>query len=335
MRIHFYNPPCYFSLDSYQNTIGKVVEFLKLTPGVSSIFQVGTISNPGISDIDLLVVFNDGVRCNIDPIQQLGKKEQYLLPHGVFGISSGMFHESLAFGFFQNFKALYGKEVELVPFANDGENKKKLEQQIAVEFLLLNWIKKTIELTYRIVNVRSMLLSTKSIMIDLQFLGISSGSLFQLVQQIISVRNNWFAQPMTKCEMEEWNYQFHRELKNSLSAILIDHPPLLADHEEVKFSRHILWRRSKNLDVDHRGVFSPWPVHLLGQKYFHLLNRFNRFTFKFPYIRTKFSDIVAERNEFLRKMALNHYNYFPKFAPIGGNILSVFKSAEDAPINKN
>ncbi len=98
------NYPKYVPNSVYESAIGKVVETLRCQPGCVSIYQIGCTATPGISDIDILAVFEDGVRCNMNPLLSLSKKEKYLFTHSLFGCSRKYFHEAQKYTFFHNDK---------------------------------------------------------------------------------------------------------------------------------------------------------------------------------------------------------------------------------------
>ena len=49
----------YVPSDNYKILIDKIVDKLSKDVNVQSIFQVGSIKNPGISDLDLFCIFKD------------------------------------------------------------------------------------------------------------------------------------------------------------------------------------------------------------------------------------------------------------------------------------
>ena len=62
----------------YTSSIEQVVAELSNRPDVVSIYQVGSVKHPGISDVDLRVVFADDAVFDSDPRAKLGDDGRYL-----------------------------------------------------------------------------------------------------------------------------------------------------------------------------------------------------------------------------------------------------------------
>ena len=57
--MHFIRKPRYFPLIAYEKALLKMTERLKQVDGLIAIYQIGGLSTPGVSDIDILVVFEE------------------------------------------------------------------------------------------------------------------------------------------------------------------------------------------------------------------------------------------------------------------------------------
>ena len=60
----FYNYPKIHDFKDYDSAIESYINYIKKFPEVVSVYQIGSITVPGISDIDLVVVLNDAMLCN-------------------------------------------------------------------------------------------------------------------------------------------------------------------------------------------------------------------------------------------------------------------------------
>ena len=100
MSMYLTNFPRFVPVSSYDFAIQRMVQKLKRQDGVVCIFQIGSINSPGISDIDMLVVFEDGVECSLNPLEDLSKRERYLFSHNLFGVSKTNFSEAQRYTFF-------------------------------------------------------------------------------------------------------------------------------------------------------------------------------------------------------------------------------------------
>ena len=57
--------PQKFDEDAYHIAMDRQVQALSKVEGVKSIYQIGGLSTPGISDIDLVVVFEEGFKYDV------------------------------------------------------------------------------------------------------------------------------------------------------------------------------------------------------------------------------------------------------------------------------
>ena len=123
----------------YDKTIKKIVSDLSKEKCVLSLYQLGNVKHPGISDIDLLVIFRDKFIYKGDPLKNLTANERYLFPHRLFGIKNKFLTLSMDFSFFSNYKYLYGEKISTTNKLND-KDKTILKNQIAMEYLIKNYI---------------------------------------------------------------------------------------------------------------------------------------------------------------------------------------------------
>src|SRR3989344_869283 len=96
--------PRFVSITEYESAIEAMAGSLAKIPGVMTIYQIGGVSHPGISDIDLYAVFEDNAYCEIDPLQNLPNGYDYLFIHHIFGASAGNFAESQRYPFFHQYR---------------------------------------------------------------------------------------------------------------------------------------------------------------------------------------------------------------------------------------
>ena len=191
MKRYFIDHPVYYSLKDYTTTISSLIENIQKDEGIVSIYQIGHIANPGISDIDILVIFENDFKSMSNPLENSGEIEKYLLVHNLFGLSKDYFCEAQKYSFFHNYKIIYGQELEIGSNLNDSQID-IIKNQIALEYLLQFYVSFSIQKKYGIYKVRNILLSVKALMYDLEFLGIKGGSFHELINKILIMRENWF-----------------------------------------------------------------------------------------------------------------------------------------------
>jgi hypothetical protein len=63
---------------AYDNAIQKMAEWLMQFSEVLSVYQIGSVSQPGISDIDMVAVFKDDASFPAQPLEILNVHERQL-----------------------------------------------------------------------------------------------------------------------------------------------------------------------------------------------------------------------------------------------------------------
>ncbi|MEX0968006.1 MAG: hypothetical protein WD077_12260 [Bacteroidia bacterium] len=310
MRYKIINQPRECSLQDYHEVIDEIGALLQKQEGILSVYQIGGMTTPGISDLDIIAVFKDDVRSGLNPVKKLGEKGQYLFTHACFGISESHLRESQQYTFYHNYKLLWGKE-SFKPARMKPAEETELKEQIALEFLLANLISRTTEHHYGILNLRSLFLSVKAILFDLEFLGTSSGPLHEMVNQLISYRNRWFSGKVTNEMVGEWFQDFHQELEH-YCVRAFEKFQMYLPVREMQYSKHARLYKRAELKIERRGVMiPPFITALGGRKLYRLNNRLNNFRFGVPYATSTSSDLLKRRFVFFDKM----YNYNQKHLP--------------------
>lgn len=302
MRMYLIAYPRFVPVLKYDLAIQRMVKKLKQQDGVVSIFQVGSVNNPGISDIDMLVVFEEGVECNLNPLEDLSKSERYLFSHNLYGISETHFSEAQRFTFFHNYNLLWGDELLSVQSGLSKEQIQTLKTQTALEYLLQMYISLTVKLTYGIFRIVGLLRHVNALRYDLQFLNISSGKLFDLIETLVSWRNNWFKNKPTTQMLKIWIDDFYKELSEFLREILHTTKFYLPEWANLCIAKNMTLVASKELGYTHRGMTLPTILGDLGKKYFNIQHRFNVFKFHIPITSQAIPRIIEERREFLKQV---------------------------------
>ena len=91
----------------YEEAIKRAVNWLRRRPEVLAIYQIGFIGDPGVSDIDLLVVIAKDCGLNADPTKEV-KLDRYLFTHGIYAVPEHLVHEAADYTAFHNIKSLAG-----------------------------------------------------------------------------------------------------------------------------------------------------------------------------------------------------------------------------------
>ncbi len=299
MPMRFFDHPRYIEPAIYESAVERVVESTVSDNDILAVYQVGSISTPGISDVDLLVVSADSPGLLTDPLKTLDPDQRYLFTHGLFSISAADVEGLRRFTLFHNYRLRWGQDVMESGKASHDPESDQLRTQVALEYLLSNFIGRTIEVKYNLVSLRKLMLSVHAIRYDLQFLGVTDGPFSELVDQMIAWRQRWFESRVDHDTLARWLARFNRELKVFLDLQLDQNHFSLAGDFPCKLSRHIRLRRTNHLAVNHRGLTSV-PFGLSGSHEKKLLNRLNRFTFNIPFQPATNSGFLSERISFFQ-----------------------------------
>ena len=298
--------PQYFAESDYSQALDSMVNFLRRQPGVVSIFQVGSVSSPGISDIDILVLFEDNITCNINPLDSLSSQERYIFMHNLFGLPRKYFYDAQRYSIFHDCKLLWGEDHQWRTYDQMTKDYDILKEQIALEFFIKMFISLSVQYTYGITKVRGLALHTKAVLYDLEFLNVNSGKLFDLVQTMIAWRNNWFQNSPSKDALENWIDDFYVIFTEFLKDILEKFKIFIPRTANFRVANNMVMVPSPQLDFSHTGVVLPRFLTFIGNKVFNLNNRINRFEFKVPITFENISKVVLERYRFIS--CTNAYN---------------------------
>ncbi len=309
--------PKYCSLTDYQNAIDEMVSVLSEYEGIYSVFQVGGLSTPGISDIDFFVVFEDDIKCTKQPLSQISAQSRYLFTHSLFGTSKKYANSLEQYTLFKNYKLLWGNDFDVKENYKSPSN--ELLIQIALEYLFKMYLTQQIELKYKTYGVRNFLLLAKAIDYDLKLMKVENGSLRQLCDQVLQLRDNWFQNPINAKELRGIITDFRIGVHNFLVYQLKLNQFYLPANFKSQFARNMRIEFGVKLDTEIKGI-APAPNlgrKILGTKYPKLLNRMVDFKFKIPF---KNNDLPVEINDrfiMLNQAAQYNKQYLPNFSCTG------------------
>jgi len=314
--------PIQKDLTHYQKAIDEMVKVLSDFNGVHSIFQVGGLSSPGISDIDFFVVFEDDVTCSRQPLSEISAETRYLFTHGLFGTSKRYASQTEQYTYFGNYRKLWGADFDMK--AGEVQPSKALQLQIALEYLAKMYITMNLESAYGLVGVRNFLLLGKAIMYDLELLHIEEGELFELCEEVLALRDNWFIEKPSDKSIEHLVRRFKDSLEAFNQKLFEEHSLYLPKYFGGQIARNILIEQGAT-SYKRKG-FLPAPAlvaKLIGPKFKKGLNRMNTFTFKLPYKTEKMPDEVLDRFHLLKEAADYNRAYLPNFS-VTGYPLNIF-----------
>jgi hypothetical protein len=298
--------------DAYAQAIENVVHGLSAQPAVQAIYQVGGIRSPGISDIDLLVVFRDDADCTFDPLATLSATGRYLFPHSQFGVPARSFSGAVRFGFFHDYRLLWGQPPPVGDGALGPEDLAVANRQAGVEYLLKMYLSMCIERCYGIARVRNLLLLGRALRYDLEYVGAAGGPLDELVEKVIGWREAWFENPPAARAIVAWHGAALQELGKLLQALLEKQAVFAPQWADLKIARNQELLPGARLKFNHRGITLPAMFGGLGRKYFNLQHRFNAFTWELPITREG-PAVLFERHDFVSAATSYNQEHLPHF----------------------
>ena len=226
------DPTQLVALKDYDSALKNYLNIIPLSK-VKSIYQVGSIGIPGLSDIDLLVVMKD---CRRDfwprfSIRQLSDKDRYIFSHDCWFMDSIAF-EALPLWFpYFDLVHVYGDKINI-------NEEKKNAQELNV-ILLINWLLTKVPSDFLIYSVlreqfheRVMLAMVNSLQHSVALWELSgqhvSGSAKQFVTEYNHFRRQWFDMPGKERREQLYVYVFDAvelslDLIKSVAAYVRDH----------------------------------------------------------------------------------------------------------------
>jgi hypothetical protein len=320
MRISLTSYPRTIPASRYNLAVQQMTEKLKQQKGVLSIFQIGNTKSPGISDIDMLVVFHDNTVYNRNPLNGLSEIDRYLFSHSLYGVKKSDFIEARRYSFFDNYNLLWGEEPSTEQNYLSDDDIDTLKTQIALEYLIKMFVNSTVEKTYGIVRVRGLLVLINALSYDLEFLNISSGTLYDLIQQIISWRDQWFENKPDDLTIKIWFNKFHEELTIFMDIMLKRKHFYMPDWANKRIATNMILIPSKKFGYVHKGITLPPVFGRLGRKYFNIQHRFNKFQFKLPVMNSNIPDCLLKRFAFIRNIRKKNNKNLPNFIPMTSSL---------------
>ena len=308
--------PRFVSIDSYHRILEQMVSHLQSIPEIQSVYQVGGLSTPGISDIDIIAIFKNDVEYREDPRSILSEDGRYLFAHNLFGLPSSLVETATKNTDYHNYKLLAGDPVDVLQRPSKADtNEGKI--QTALEFLVRAYTVTSFESHIGICKLRSLLLHTKALLYDFEFLGVNSGRLIDLVVEIVQRRQNWFEAPMDDRALNVWLESFKQELESFLNEQLQKHTISMPGVGPFVYSKsiHIVKADQLKFVVKRNWVpkmFRCWPKY-----YPKFVNRLSRFELQLPFSN---DNRLVTRFDALTQLAKYNRRFLPCFYPLGTHL---------------
>jgi len=214
----FYNEPREFTIKDYDNEIDRVVNVLSKCDDVISIYQIGEVSCPGISDLDFIVVVRDKMKNSGDYKKRISglRKNNFLLMHPPYSFNRSLAPKiTYAISIFNLIK-LYGGDIQF----QKSVNSRLLDLAILVDLISVHWPREFLDLLTKkkhysknlyfrvlmtdilpfkskyVIDTRNVLVRLNAIKYRLALYNRLTGKnipkLETTIKKAISLRNNWF-----------------------------------------------------------------------------------------------------------------------------------------------
>lgn len=323
MSLRFINRPTFVPREIYAKANDFLIDYFKQEPSLLSIYQFGNITSPGVSDIDLLLVFKDGEKCLLNGFEKLPEQYSYLFTHGMMALNEKHFRANHHFTLWSDYVYLAGANIAMdLKEQKTEEEIHALKIQTALEFLVANYIALKVQLTYGIIRLRSLLQHMKGIIYDLEFLNVNSGIVYDQLLELKHWIKNWFQLNPTDKQIEKWIFDFDKTYEAFVKEMFHQHQLYLPKMDNYFMARNSILINRNKVGYKHKGIVLPKQLSIIGKKYSNLQNRFNRFEFYFPIVNEHPIAIVKERFQFLQEMKKYNREHLPNFMTITTSITS-------------
>ena len=311
--IQFIDRPVHIPRSFYDEAVDHLIRNCSMLPGLLSIYRFGTVNSPGISDLDILFVFEEGAYCPMNGLESLPDKFGPLFTHGIMAMSENAFEDNFRFSIWSKADCIWGKQLTC-PEEKSEQDQLILDRQTAVEFLMANYIDFMVQSSYGVFKLRSFLQHMKGLAYDMDLLNMSDSPLHPLISTLRELTIHWFEKTPADELIREWIESFSAVFPIVVDEILQKHPLMLPDSEGANYTiaSNMLLTPGEKVGFSHDGWQLPVAFSFLGKSYFKLLHRTNRFLFTCPVYHQQ-RGFLADRFQFLQRMKAYNREHLPRF----------------------
>ncbi len=311
--------PVFVRPEMYEINVSAVASALMNHGKVQSVYRIGSVSAPGISDLDMFVVFKDGTSTAHDPLKKLDEQAKYLFVHRLFGASNNHFQQAITLTQFHNYKLIGGMESRPELQLSEADDA-LVKVQTALEFMIKMFMVMNFQKVYRIIKVRAFLLESRAMEYDLEYLGVTSGPFYDVVQEIISLRKRWFLSENNYQKIEGLFDRFYQHLSDFLEDILLKKVFYTPHLESGRFVKNVKWTSAEKLSISKSGIpFPAFLANIFHRKYFNMMNKVTTFSIKLP-LNSEPPPILEHRFNLLKEMASYNKKNIPEFMAPGSSL---------------
>ena len=327
MSYKFIGIPKYVNPEVYENTVVKIVDLLKKEHSVKAIYRLGNVNHPGISDLDIVVLFKDGSKCSLNPVDFLDSDDKYLLTHQLFGASEDQFKKVMTYSFWDNLKCIWGSPIE---FGSNQVNHTESEldfykRQVGLEFLQKNYIELSVQRKYGVIKLRSIIQEIKGIRYDLAFLDVQGLEINKCMEHFLKRLDHWFESSFDPKEFSLWLDQYYKALEECIIDVNARKNTLWVPKEsELHYGRNVILKNGEQLNCKTSGIFIPSVFIAKNKKVYNAHQRLNRFEITMKYSAEDKNGLNSKRFRAFETHKLENKNSFPHFGALVSSLVSQF-----------
>jgi len=196
-NLQFIDFPRQIPLETYQQASNAFVAYFRDHSSVKAIYEMGSIGDPGISDLDLILVLGENGRLNSNDFQFLSSLDNYVFAHNPFVVPETIFPYIQNLFFASNMRKLSGNTYAF-HITSSNREQKQLGWIICAEAAVGRLLDLMYQLTFgQNISLRNMLLKLNSIKHNISLAediyGRNDNKLFdEFCSSITNLRKDWF-----------------------------------------------------------------------------------------------------------------------------------------------
>ncbi|MFM7217725.1 MAG: hypothetical protein ACKO1U_06880 [Bacteroidota bacterium] len=318
-KYHFSDLPKPAAASLYAEAVQSAVDRIKQIDGLVAVYSIGSVGAPGISDIDLVVVFEDATVWKEELRSGMSPFQRNLFVHAAYGTCKSLLLEGQRYTFFKPYKLLHGSD--LLYGANFPEPDGEVRDQVALEYLLRFFLSMKMQKAYRQLRVRSLLLNAKGAAIDLLHLSDGDLQVRRLTDELMALRQQWFLSksPPLK-EFVRWFEELYEWFPHFMKDQFSRRPFYLPENKVYAIARNLNIQSGDRLEiVSHVRRFSLLRP-ITGRRYFNLLNRFSSFQLMVPVSKENIPAAIAGYFDYNLRHRLFQHAHLPGCLPLTNSL---------------
>jgi len=181
----------------YIDALQQYISYIRGFSDVISVYQFGSVSIPGLSDIDLLIILQDQLAASKAKdyrIERFNKKVRYIFMHQPFILNEFVFQNLNQLFYINNLKYIFGRELSIQ--AIDEGQQQELMLVINIKRLSVLLRNFSSYISANSVSSRECLVNLNSLKYTIHCLGlifnVHKEEWLQYIQQVENLRKDWF-----------------------------------------------------------------------------------------------------------------------------------------------